>query len=58
MYSYFQDIHGLHHLTWPAILETKPNNNTFGIVNVFADRLEVEGYGQVQSRTIDFTHKR
>ena len=52
--AHIQDDHGVHHLVWPAILEAKPGSNAFGIVTVYEDRMEVEGYGKVHSRCMDF----
>ena len=49
---------GMHHLVWPAILECKPGNNAYGIVTVYEDRMEVEGYGKVHSRCMDFNLSR
>lgn len=50
--SYGVDKHGLHHVTVQSPLTHA--RGAFGVVNVFRDRLEIEGHGDLPSRTLRF----
>lgn len=45
--GYFRDKNNIHHITFPAILETPPNSNSYATVKVFEDKVSVEGVGMV-----------
>ncbi len=40
----------IHHLNFQGMVETV--DNAYAIVHVFADRMEVEGFGREESRTL------
>lgn len=42
---------GTHYVTVPGMVET-PEETAFAVVEVYADRLEIDGYGRVQDRTL------
>jgi len=45
-------VDGVHYLTLPAMCDAAEGTNAFAIVNVYGDRLEVEGFGNVESRVL------
>ncbi len=45
---------GLHFVTLEALVESPEGENAFGIVEVYDNRLEINGYGSLSSRTLDF----
>ena len=42
---------GIHYLTFKGMVETE-EENTFAVVEVYSDRLEVKGFGREESRTL------
>ena len=48
------DEFGIHYLTLAAILETPPPADCFGWMDVFPDRLELTGIGEMQSGVLRF----
>ena len=57
--NYTLDDHGIHHITMPGIIETAPDDQAFGTVHVYEDKLELVGVGNlVQNLTVPFNcHK-
>jgi manganese-dependent ADP-ribose/CDP-alcohol diphosphatase len=47
--GYIRDAAGIHHRVCQAVLETPPGRDCFGVLSVFPDRIEVEGYGDFAS---------
>ena len=45
--GYFRDKYNIHHITFPAIIETKPNSNAFAIIKVFDNKVSIEGFGSI-----------
>lgn len=45
--GYFRDKFNIHHITFPAIVETPPNSNAYAFVKVFENRVCVEGVGAI-----------
>uniref|UniRef100_A0A3P9JN74 Manganese-dependent ADP-ribose/CDP-alcohol diphosphatase n=1 Tax=Oryzias latipes TaxID=8090 RepID=A0A3P9JN74_ORYLA len=45
---------GVHHLTLDGVIETPPYSDAFGIVSVYADRMELKGSGRVLDRLFLF----
>ena len=43
---------GIHHITFPGMVETVPGNNCYAIVQVFSDRLKIEGRGTMRSMNL------
>lgn len=43
---------GIHHLTLPSMLEAPKGTNAYAVVEVWPDRLEVRGVGEVTDRTL------
>jgi hypothetical protein len=43
---------GRHFVTLEAVLEAPAGSNAYGTVRVYADRVEVEGAGQLTSRSL------
>ena len=43
---------GIHHRVLNAVVETKPGTDCYGIVDVYTDRLEVQGTGDMVSATM------
>ncbi|KAA3605203.1 MAG: hypothetical protein DWQ01_21685 [Planctomycetota bacterium] len=43
---------GIHFLTLPGMVEADAQSNPFGILEFYSDRIELEGYGSVKSRTL------
>lgn len=48
----FAERNGRSFLTMPAVVNSDPANNAYATVDVFADRMEIHGVGDVVSRTI------
>ncbi len=48
----FAERNGRSFLTMPAIVNADPADNAYATVDVFADRMEIHGVGDVESRTI------
>ena len=48
----FAERKGRSYLTMPAVVNSDPANNAYATVDVFADRMEIHGVGDVASRTI------
>ena len=42
---------GIHYLNFKGIVDT-PDKNTYAIVDVYADRLEVQGFGREEDRVL------
>jgi len=45
-------VNGVHHLTLQAMCDAPEGSNAYAIVEVWPDRLEVQGVGEVPSRTL------
>jgi manganese-dependent ADP-ribose/CDP-alcohol diphosphatase len=52
--GYFRDKHNIHHITFPGIIETHPNTNSYATCKVFDDRVSLEGSGLVSNYEIHF----
>ncbi len=52
--GYVLDPWGIHHLVFPAILETPPGRDCFGHVELYADRLELVGVDTMMSLSLPF----
>ena len=50
--GHHQDEWGIHHRVLNAVVETPPGQDCFGWVDVFNDRVEVVGFGTLQSATM------
>ncbi|CAF0915892.1 unnamed protein product [Didymodactylos carnosus] len=51
--GYFRDRKNIHHLTFPAIVETDPNTNAFATAHVYPDCLLIQGVGRISTYQID-----
>ncbi|XP_013393714.1 manganese-dependent ADP-ribose/CDP-alcohol diphosphatase [Lingula anatina] len=47
--GYAIDKHGIHHVTFPGIIETPPELNAYVTIDVFTDRIEMCGLGCVET---------
>jgi len=45
--GYFRDKHNIHHISFPAIIETTPNSNAYATVKVYDNKVSVEGVGKI-----------
>lgn len=45
--GYFRDKKNIHHVTLAAVIETPPTSNAFATVNVYGNRIGVEGVGVI-----------
>jgi hypothetical protein len=45
-------VEGIHYLTVPGMVEASPTGNRYAVVDVFPDRLEFRGMGEVKSRVL------
>ncbi len=52
--GYAVDEHGVHHRVLSAVVETAPGRDCFGIISVFSDRLELQGFDRLASATMQF----
>ncbi|XP_072259679.1 manganese-dependent ADP-ribose/CDP-alcohol diphosphatase-like [Pyxicephalus adspersus] len=52
--GYYRDSHGIHHVTMQGVIESQPDSNAFGTVDVFEDRMVLHGKGRVKSRVLLF----
>ncbi|XP_072259392.1 manganese-dependent ADP-ribose/CDP-alcohol diphosphatase-like [Pyxicephalus adspersus] len=50
--GYHQDSQGIHHVTMEGVIESPPDTNAFGTVDVFEDRMVLRGRGRVKSRIL------
>jgi manganese-dependent ADP-ribose/CDP-alcohol diphosphatase len=48
---------GIHHIVVPAMLESEPTVETFGIIDIYEDRIEVKGEGDFQSGSINLEER-
>ncbi len=48
------DEYGIHHRVLSGVVETAPERDCFGIINVFPDRLELQGYDRLASAIMQF----
>ena len=48
------DSAGIHHLTFPGVVETKAYEEAFAVVSVTPTELHIKGYGRVKSQRIPF----
>jgi manganese-dependent ADP-ribose/CDP-alcohol diphosphatase len=51
------DAAGIQHITLPGVIETPPNTQAFGVINVYPDRLVFEGLGKFPELTVYFKQK-
>ncbi|KAG9138018.1 hypothetical protein Leryth_001282 [Lithospermum erythrorhizon] len=49
------DSHGVHHRVLEAALECPPGTDAYGFVDVFHDRLELNGIGRMKSTDMEFS---
>ncbi len=54
--GYGCDSHGIHHLTFPAALESEIHVCDFGTLDVFEDRIELHGSGNVPDMIFKLPH--
>lgn len=52
--GYLLDEHGIHHLVLPAVLETPPGRDCYGHVDVWEDRIEIQGVDTMMSLHLPF----
>lgn len=53
--GYYHDtVNNIHHVTFEGAIERPADTNAYGVVNVYEDRLEIEGYGVVKNRVLRF----
>ncbi|XP_040032884.2 manganese-dependent ADP-ribose/CDP-alcohol diphosphatase [Gasterosteus aculeatus] len=53
--GYYQDEGtGVHHVTFPGVIETPPDSDAFGTVSVYKDQMVLKGYGRVTDRVLPF----
>ncbi|KAM5135347.1 manganese-dependent ADP-ribose/CDP-alcohol diphosphatase isoform 2-T2 [Mantella aurantiaca] len=50
--GYHQDSHGIHHVTMEGVIESPPDTNALGTVDVYEDRMVLRGRGRVKSRVL------
>jgi 3',5'-cyclic AMP phosphodiesterase CpdA len=48
----YANANGVHYVVFQAIIETSPESVSFATISLFKDRLEIEGQGAEQSRTL------
>ncbi|XP_068120061.1 manganese-dependent ADP-ribose/CDP-alcohol diphosphatase-like [Hyperolius riggenbachi] len=56
--GYHLDSRGIHHITMEGVVESPPDSNAFGTVDVYEDRMVLRGRGRVRSRHLMFSEKR
>lgn len=61
MHGYYLDEKGIHHRSFASVIETPPaskggKETAFAIVNVFADKLEIQGHGEIESGDYTFSN--
>lgn len=54
--GYAVDDWGLHHRVLNAVVETEPGTNCYGIIDVYSDRLELRGTGNMVSAAMLARH--
>ena len=52
--GYAVDEHGIHHRVLNAVLETKPGKDCYGCIDVYGDRLDLVGVGELDSQNMPF----
>ncbi|KAM4691185.1 manganese-dependent ADP-ribose/CDP-alcohol diphosphatase [Rhinophrynus dorsalis] len=52
--GYYQDSHGIHHITMEGVIESPPGANAFGTVYVYEDRMVLNGRGRVKCRVLPY----
>ncbi|CAM6086523.1 unnamed protein product [Calypogeia fissa] len=52
--GYTIDSHGIHYVVLEAVLECPPEEDAFGVIDVFPDRLSLAGRGRMTSRDMYF----
>ncbi|MFT7804284.1 manganese-dependent ADP-ribose/CDP-alcohol diphosphatase isoform X3 [Arapaima gigas] len=52
--GYHRDLYGIHHLTFEGVIETPPDNDAFGSVYVYEDKMVLKGNGRVASRILQY----
>ncbi|CAI9557081.1 unnamed protein product [Staurois parvus] len=50
--GYHQDSHGIHHVTMEGVIESPPDSNAFGTVDIYEDRMVLRGRGRVKNRVL------
>nr|XP_039253366.1 manganese-dependent ADP-ribose/CDP-alcohol diphosphatase-like [Styela clava] len=60
--AYFCDEDGVYHCTFEAVLEAIPksiggNETAFATIDVYADKLEIRGEGDIKSQTLKYRNK-
>ena len=51
--GYAMDEHGIHHITFPGVVEGEIGQPDFGTCHVYEDRIELKGHGRVKNMTIE-----
>ncbi|KAM3922022.1 manganese-dependent ADP-ribose/CDP-alcohol diphosphatase [Leptodactylus fuscus] len=52
--GYYQDSHGIHHITMEGVIESPAGTNAFGTVFVYEDGLLLRGRGRVKDRFLPY----
>ena len=52
--GFSRDEHGIPHRVLEAVVECPPGTSAYGVLHVFGDRVEIEGFGGMMSQTIYF----
>ena len=54
--GYAHDAHGIHHVTFPAALESEIGISDFGTLAVYENRIELHGSGNVPNMVFKLDH--
>ncbi|XP_018617135.1 manganese-dependent ADP-ribose/CDP-alcohol diphosphatase isoform X2 [Scleropages formosus] len=52
--GYHKDFYGIHYLTFEGVIETPPEQDAFGTVYVYEDKMILKGHGRVASRILQY----
>ncbi|XP_018428334.1 PREDICTED: manganese-dependent ADP-ribose/CDP-alcohol diphosphatase-like, partial [Nanorana parkeri] len=50
--GYHRDSHGIHHVTMEGVVESPPDSNAFGTLDVYEEGMVLRGRGRVKSRVL------
>nr|DBA27470.1 TPA: hypothetical protein GDO54_007959 [Pyxicephalus adspersus] len=50
--GYSQDTCGIHHITFNGLIETPPSSQAFATMEIYEDRMELQGRGLIPNRTL------
>ncbi|XP_043860352.1 manganese-dependent ADP-ribose/CDP-alcohol diphosphatase [Dromiciops gliroides] len=56
--GYCKDIHGVHHITLQGVIETAPDSQAFGTVDVYPDKMVLKGRGRVPDRVMYYKNEK